>query len=82
MNIQQLGFCAIRRSLTVALFAISLSAAGGAYAEAKIDSGTLDALLQVKARTVQHMALNPLLVRATLRQKLRRLGLGSESPEE
>lgn len=52
-----------------------LLATPGLHAEAKIDADELDALLRVKVRTVQHMALNPLLVRATLRQNMQKLPL-------
>lgn len=50
-----------------------LLAAPGLRAEVKFDADELDALLRVKVRTVQHMALNPLLVRATLRQNMQKL---------
>ncbi|MFT5172306.1 MAG: hypothetical protein ACI8W7_000470 [Gammaproteobacteria bacterium] len=43
------------------------------HAQPKLDADALDVLLRVKSRTVQHMALNPLLVRATLRQNLQKL---------
>jgi len=59
----------------MALFAISLGAAVAVHAQAKIDAESLDALLRVKVRTVQHMALNPLLVRAALQQNQQQLPL-------
>ncbi len=59
--------------LTVAL-ATLWSAAG---AQQDISKSELEELLRVKVRTVQHMALNPLLVRAARQQNSLRL-----SPEE
>jgi len=59
----------------MALFAISLGAAVAVHAQAKIDAESLDALLRVKVRTVQHMALNHLLVRAALQQNQQQLPL-------
>ena len=47
----------------------------GAGAQTRIDSEQLDELLRVKVRTVQHMALNPVLVRATRAQNLSDLKL-------
>jgi hypothetical protein len=44
-------------------------------AQTQIDPERLDELLRVKVRTVQHMALNPVLVRATRAQNLERLQL-------
>lgn len=59
--------------LTIAL--TSLGAAAGAQED--IGESELEDLLRVKTRTVQHMALNPLLVRAVRQQNAQRL-----SPEE
>lgn len=44
-------------------------------AEARFDQGQLQELLRVKARTVQHMALNPVLVRAVRAQNQSRVTL-------
>lgn len=52
-----------------ALGAIALLlAAGGVCGQPQIDQEELEQLLQVKVRTVQHMALNPVMVRAVRRQ--------------
>jgi hypothetical protein len=51
--------------------------AGAADAQQDITDDELEDLLRVKVRTVQHMALNPLLVRAVRQQNAQRL-----SPEE
>ena len=75
MNIARPVPGAVRRVLTMMLLAGSLGAVCGVHAEAKIDSQALDALLRVKVRTVQHMALNPMLVRATLHQNQQQLPL-------
>ncbi len=71
----QLFLRVVRRAITMVLFAILLGAVGAVHAQAKIDAESLDALLRVKIRTVQHMALNPLLVRAALQQNQQRLSL-------
>jgi len=64
------------RLLAAALTALALAAAApGAGAQDQIDKERLDELLRVKIRTVQHMALNPVLVRAARSQNLSGLGL-------
>ena len=73
MIFRTMDFALLRRGFTQALFAVALLAPPGVHAEAKIDAEALDALLRVKVRTVQHMALNPMLVRATLRQNMQKL---------
>lgn len=75
MNIARSVPGVMRHVLTMMLLAGSLGAACGVHAEAKIDPQALDELLRVKVRTVQHMALNPMLVRATLHQNQQQLPL-------
>ncbi|MCP5150949.1 MAG: hypothetical protein H6983_25115 [Ectothiorhodospiraceae bacterium] len=62
---------ALLRALLVSL---ALAAgAGTCVAQTSIDREELEGLLAVKARTVQHLALNPVLVRAVRRQNAERL---------
>lgn len=49
--------------------------ANGAGAQQDIGASELEDLLRVKVRTVQHMALNPLIVRAARQQNAQRLSL-------
>ena len=58
-----------RRKTVAALFAaMCLVVTSDAIAEKKFDQERIEDLLRVKARTVQHMALNPVLVRAVRAQ--------------
>jgi hypothetical protein len=52
----------------VALAVLWLAGTAGAAAQVQIPQEELEGLLKVKIRTVQHLALNPVLVRATRRQ--------------
>lgn len=72
MLFRSLNIRSLREGLTGGLLTTLLLAAPALQAEVKIDADALDALLRVKVRTVQHMALNPLLVRATLQQNMRK----------
>jgi hypothetical protein len=57
----------------VALAVLWLAGTAGAAAQEQIPQEELEGLLKVKIRTVQHLALNPVLVRATRQQN--RVGL-------
>lgn len=52
----------------VALAVLWLAGTAGVAAQEQIPQEELEGLLKVKIRTVQHLALNPVLVRATRRQ--------------
>jgi len=71
---KRLGSGAARRRR--GLFAMALViAAGSASGQPQISQEELEELLRVKVRTVQHMALNPVMVRAVLRQNASGLSL-------
>jgi hypothetical protein len=60
-----------------ALFLAALLAPGLVVAQEEIDQGELEELLRTKMRTVQHMALNPVLIQAVRRQNAEGLGITS-----
>ena len=60
-----------------ALFLAALLAPGLVVAQEEIDQGELEELLRTKLRTVQHMALNPVLIQAVRRQNAEGLGINS-----
>ncbi len=60
-----------------ALFLAALLAPGLVVAQEEIDQGELEELLRTKMRTVQHMALNPVLIQAVRRQNAEGLGINS-----
>ncbi len=64
-----------RTGLAGAMMGLLLGAAPAIGAEPRIDAAALDELLKVKVRTVQHMALNPVLVRAVRGQNTQRVSL-------
>ena len=58
-----------------ALFLAALLAPGLAATQEGIDQNDLRELLRTKMRTVQHMALNPVLIQAVRRQNAEALGI-------
>jgi hypothetical protein len=62
------------RCLLLAVF-VTVFASNDAFAQVEIDESELRDLLRVKVRTVQHMALNPLLIRAVRQQNAAGLSL-------
>lgn len=58
-----------------ALILAALLAPGLAVAQGEIDQDELKELLRTKVRTVQHMALNPVLIQAVRRQNAEKLDL-------
>lgn len=64
-----------RMCLAVAVALSVLLATGGVGAQQKIDPDDLKTLLKVKVRTVQHMALNPVVVRAVREQNASNLAM-------
>ena len=61
--------------LLLTLAACLMAGAGPAQAQAPIDPDALRELLRVKIRTVQHMGLNPVLIRGTREQNAEGLAL-------
>lgn len=57
------------------LLLAALLVPGTALAQTEIDPSELDDVLRAKARTVQHMALNPAVIRAVRRQNAEELSL-------
>lgn len=60
-----------------ALILTALLAPGLAVAQEEIDQAELQELLRTKVRTVQHMALNPVLIQAVRRQNAEKLDINS-----
>lgn len=60
-----------------ALILAALLAPGLAVAQEDIDQDELEKLLRAKVRTVQHMALNPVLIQAVRRQNAEKLDLNN-----
>lgn len=60
-----------------ALFLTALLIPGLVAAQEEMDQSELQALLKTKMRTVQHMALNPVLIEAVRRQNAEKLAINS-----